>query len=145
MFLCSSRFIISRLCIQANSVVVLFCISCLLLDYYLVSSFEMLRRSPSSIFTSPKVVRDSRRSIIQNYKVTSLSSSTTASTSSLSSTTLDDFDSILANLIQQEDQRQKNGLELIASENFVSSNVRYVLGSCLTNKYSEGNGTCTKI
>lgn len=42
-------------------------------------------------------------------------------------------------LIDQEDSRQRDGLELIASENFCSISVREALGSCLTNKYSEGN------
>jgi glycine hydroxymethyltransferase len=37
-----------------------------------------------------------------------------------------------------EDRRQREGLELIASENFASAAVREALGSCLTNKYSEG-------
>ena len=41
-------------------------------------------------------------------------------------------------LINQEDLRQRNGIELIASENFVSKNVMYAAGSCLTNKYAEG-------
>ena len=44
----------------------------------------------------------------------------------------------LFNIIKNEFQRQKLGLELIASENFTSSQVMEVLGSCLTNKYSEG-------
>lgn len=44
----------------------------------------------------------------------------------------------LFNIIRNEFQRQKLGLELIASENFTSSQVMEVLGSCLTNKYSEG-------
>lgn len=39
-----------------------------------------------------------------------------------------------------EDDRQRCGLELIASENFVSRAVKEALGSCLTNKYSEGQG-----
>jgi glycine hydroxymethyltransferase len=43
-------------------------------------------------------------------------------------------------LIRLEDGRQRTGLELIASENFVSGAVREALGSCLTNKYSEGQG-----
>ena len=42
------------------------------------------------------------------------------------------------NLISKEFTRQKNGLELIASENFTSKSVLECLGSCLTNKYSEG-------
>ncbi|HZH67873.1 MAG TPA: serine hydroxymethyltransferase [Chitinophagales bacterium] len=42
------------------------------------------------------------------------------------------------NLIQDELERQKNGIELIASENFTSSQVMEATGSCLTNKYAEG-------
>ena len=41
-------------------------------------------------------------------------------------------------LIKKEDERQRNGIELIASENFVSDNVMRAMGSCLTNKYAEG-------
>ena len=41
-------------------------------------------------------------------------------------------------LIDQEDNRQRNGIELIASENFVSDQVMLAAGSCLTNKYAEG-------
>ncbi|QQG43164.1 MAG: serine hydroxymethyltransferase [Candidatus Daviesbacteria bacterium] len=42
------------------------------------------------------------------------------------------------NLIEQEKERQKNGLELIPSENYVSCDVLQALGSILTDKYSEG-------
>ncbi|MCL4367443.1 serine hydroxymethyltransferase [Patescibacteria group bacterium] len=41
-------------------------------------------------------------------------------------------------LIKQEEQRQKVGLEMIPSENYVSKNVLKALGSILTDKYSEG-------
>ena len=41
-------------------------------------------------------------------------------------------------LIEQEKKRQEDTIELIASENFVSDNVLRALGSCLTNKYTEG-------
>ena len=41
-------------------------------------------------------------------------------------------------LIQKEKNRQLRGLELIASENFASKSVLQALGSCLNNKYSEG-------
>lgn len=41
-------------------------------------------------------------------------------------------------LISAEEERQKNGLELIASENFASPNVLKAAGSVLTNKYAEG-------
>lgn len=42
------------------------------------------------------------------------------------------------NLITKEADRQKNGIELIASENFTSKAVMEAVGSCLTNKYAEG-------
>lgn len=45
---------------------------------------------------------------------------------------------IVFDLIKKEHERQKNGIELIASENFVSDNVMKAMGSCLTNKYAEG-------
>ena len=41
-------------------------------------------------------------------------------------------------LIEQEHQRQLRGMELIASENFVSEEVMKAMGSCMTNKYAEG-------
>ena len=41
-------------------------------------------------------------------------------------------------LIHEEHERQVNGIELIASENFVSNQVMEAAGSCLTNKYAEG-------
>ncbi len=47
-------------------------------------------------------------------------------------------DNQLFGLIDQEYQRQKQGIELIASENFVSEQVMEAMGSCLTNKYAEG-------
>ena len=47
-------------------------------------------------------------------------------------------DDQLFNLIQKELERQQDGLELIASENFVSRQVLQAMGSCLTNKYAEG-------
>ncbi|NAW51351.1 serine hydroxymethyltransferase [Elizabethkingia argentiflava] len=45
---------------------------------------------------------------------------------------------IIFDLIEKEKQRQVQGLELIASENFVSQNVINAMGSVLTNKYAEG-------
>ena len=41
-------------------------------------------------------------------------------------------------IIAAEDRRQRKGIELIASENFVSEQVLRAMGSCLTNKYAEG-------
>lgn len=48
------------------------------------------------------------------------------------------YDSKLEALIKEEAQRQKDGLELIPSENYVSNSMLKVMGSILTNKYSEG-------
>jgi glycine hydroxymethyltransferase len=47
-------------------------------------------------------------------------------------------DTLVFDIIQKEYQRQKNGIELIASENFVSDQVMEAMGSCMTNKYAEG-------
>lgn len=47
-------------------------------------------------------------------------------------------DNVIFNLIEQEHQRQLKGMELIASENFVSDEVMKAMGSYLTNKYAEG-------
>ncbi len=47
-------------------------------------------------------------------------------------------DSVIFELIEQERQRQLHGVELIASENFVSDQVMEAMGSVMTNKYAEG-------
>jgi glycine hydroxymethyltransferase len=47
-------------------------------------------------------------------------------------------DTLIFDLIEQERQRQLNGIELIASENFVSPQVLEAMGSVMTNKYAEG-------
>ena len=47
-------------------------------------------------------------------------------------------DTKIFEIIEREHQRQKKGIELIASENFVSDQVMEAMGSCLTNKYAEG-------
>ena len=47
-------------------------------------------------------------------------------------------DSTIFSLIEKENQRQRRGMELIASENYVSDQVMTAMGSCLTNKYAEG-------
>ncbi|MDE5605750.1 MAG: serine hydroxymethyltransferase, partial [Bacteroidales bacterium] len=57
-------------------------------------------------------------------------------------------DTQIFDLIEQERKRQTSGLELIASENFVSDQVMAAMGSVMTNKYAEGypgnryNGGC---
>ena len=47
-------------------------------------------------------------------------------------------DTIIFDLIKEEEARQLNGIELIASENFTSPSVMEATGSILTNKYAEG-------
>ncbi|MEE0983428.1 MAG: serine hydroxymethyltransferase, partial [Bacteroidales bacterium] len=47
-------------------------------------------------------------------------------------------DTQIFDLIQKERERQTKGIELIASENFVSDQVMEAMGSVMTNKYAEG-------
>jgi glycine hydroxymethyltransferase len=47
-------------------------------------------------------------------------------------------DTVIFDLIKKELHRQTSGIELIASENFVSDQVMQAMGSVLTNKYAEG-------
>jgi len=47
-------------------------------------------------------------------------------------------DTKIFDLIKKEQERQLHGIELIASENFVSNQVMEAMGTCLTNKYAEG-------
>lgn len=47
-------------------------------------------------------------------------------------------DNEIFDIIDREHLRQRRGIELIASENFVSDEVMRAMGSCLTNKYAEG-------
>lgn len=51
---------------------------------------------------------------------------------------LEERDPEMYAIIENERSRQFRGLELIASENFTSRAVMEAVGSCLTNKYSEG-------
>jgi glycine hydroxymethyltransferase len=61
-----------------------------------------------------------------------------STTAALSHRTLLDFDPEIARAISQEVTRQNSGLELIASENFVSAAILEATGSVFTNKYAEG-------
>src|ERR1700748_1844336 len=51
---------------------------------------------------------------------------------------LEQVDPEIAAIIEREEQRQSEGLELIASENYTSRAVLRAVGSVLTNKYAEG-------
>ena len=53
-------------------------------------------------------------------------------------TTLESFDPDIAKAIAQEERRQEEHIELIASENYASPRVLEAQGSVLTNKYAEG-------
>ena len=54
-------------------------------------------------------------------------------------------DQAIFDLIGKEENRQKTGIELIASENFTSKQVMEAAGSVLTNKYAEGLGSVTTV
>ncbi len=56
----------------------------------------------------------------------------------MSLSTLSQTDPAVASAIKREEQRQVHGIELIASENFVSAAVLEAVGTVLTNKYAEG-------
>ena len=58
--------------------------------------------------------------------------------SALQLSTVSDYDPEVADIIRREVDRQREGLELIASENFVSEAVLEAMGTPLTNKYAEG-------
>jgi glycine hydroxymethyltransferase len=62
----------------------------------------------------------------------------TSSTLSLMQRALTDVDADVADAIRHETSRQATGIELIASENFVSAAVLEAVGSVMTNKYAEG-------
>jgi glycine hydroxymethyltransferase len=72
------------------------------------------------------------------YSIGVAASAPSSSTPAAGPSSLSKQDPEVCSLIEKEAARQRDGLELIASENFVSSAVREALGSCLTNKYSEG-------
>ena len=72
------------------------------------------------------------------YSIGIAASAPSSSTPAAGHSSLSKQDPEVCSLIEKEAARQRDGLELIASENFVSPAVREALGSCLTNKYSEG-------
>ena len=83
----------------------------------------------------------SRGSAISSYSMADLSShsaSTGSSSASQSGGGLRKADPEIFDTIQAEEKRQRDGIELIASENFTSRAVMEAQGSCLTNKYAEG-------
>lgn len=81
------------------------------------------------------------RSAGSHYPMADLSSPAAAGSSSASSPSgggLRNGDPEIFAVIQAEEKRQREGIELIASENFTSRAVMEAQGSCLTNKYAEG-------
>jgi hypothetical protein len=115
---------------------------------YMLVSASMLLINNFLAFTSAFNVNANRLTSERVWKQLRMVASPIESTPEVESATslgkspLASLDPELAEMIQDEDRRQRIGLELIASENFASASVREALGSCLTNKYSEGNGTC---
>jgi len=76
--------------------------------------------------------------ISSNVSLKPLLSSSLISKRLVFNASLKDSDIEVYNIINDEYDRQYKGIELIASENFVSESVLEALGSCMTNKYSEG-------
>ncbi|XP_016962828.1 serine hydroxymethyltransferase [Drosophila biarmipes] len=83
--------------------------------------------SPSALLPSIRRYSDCKRSTFKDM-----------ADQKLLQTPLEQGDPELAELIKKEKERQREGLEMIASENFTSVAVLESLSSCLTNKYSEG-------
>ncbi len=76
--------------------------------------------------------------VTTTYSIGHAAAAPTPSVPAAGHSTLSLQDPEVCTLIEKEAERQRDGLELIASENFASPAVREALGSCLTNKYSEG-------
>ncbi|KAH8367980.1 hypothetical protein KR084_005197 [Drosophila pseudotakahashii] len=83
--------------------------------------------SPSALFSAIRRFSDRKQSALKNM-----------ADQKMLQTPLEQGDPELADLIKKEKERQREGLEMIASENFTSVAVLESLSSCLTNKYSEG-------
>lgn len=99
----------------------------------MASLLALATKSSKQQVLALKTVSSLPKSLIFNQSVKMASTKTNHLNQPLS-----EFDPEMFELIQKEKQRQLRGLELIASENFTSRAVSETLGSCLTNKYSEG-------
>lgn len=97
-------------------------------------SSTTIKTAPLRLATALLVSRPIRRS----FNISQLQTSATRMSESMLKADLRDSDPDLYELIKQEKDRQRSGLEMIASENFTSQSVLQTIGSCLTNKYSEG-------
>lgn len=80
-------------------------------------------------------LRNTRRGLVRS--LTTVTNSNNIK-SGLSNRSLNTVDPKMYSIINSEENRQRNCLELIASENFSSKAVRQVMSSCMANKYSEG-------
>ena len=101
-----------------------------------VTSFQFVGLERSRINQPSLLLHSSVSEVAAEAQHTPVNGDADASVEGGSS--LSSVDPEMRRLIDLEDNRQNFGLELIASENFVSSAVKEALGSCLTNKYSEG-------
>ncbi|BBN01476.1 glycine hydroxymethyltransferase [Marchantia polymorpha subsp. ruderalis] len=94
---------------------------------------------PKSVCTSRNVFPNAcETSLVSAKSALSQAQQETATAVHFADPSLEDFDPEIHSIIEHEKRRQFRGLELIASENFTSRAVMEAVGSCLTNKYSEG-------
>ena len=113
-------------------------------DVYLVCAATIKNALPSvlAFVEQSELAPTGRGGGTSSYSMAELSSHTTsgsgASTGSPSGGGLRKTDPEIFDVIQAEEKRQRENIELIASENFTSRAVMEAQGSCLTNKYAEG-------
>ena len=104
----------------------MYSVSCFKSYYFIYNGFTLSHKRSCHTYSSLPVFRS-------NMSATNGASSSWSLEDDLS---VDDPE--MYEIIVAEKKRQRAGLELIASENFASRAVLQALGSCLNNKYSEG-------
>ncbi len=113
-------------------------------DVYLLCAATIENALPSVLaFVEQNVPAHSRAGGISSYLMADLSSNLGSGGGAVPAPTapgggLRKVDPEIFDSIQAEEKRQREGIELIASENFTSRAVMEAQGSCLTNKYAEG-------
>ena len=91
-----------------------------------------------SVIESGSVLKSNNESGSKNEVGKMSSKSRGISRAIMNNNDLQEFDPEVYQVIRSEIKRQNHGIELIASENFVSKAVMQAMGTVLTNKYSEG-------
>ena len=117
----------------AGSFAIILLLRCTVTSFQFVGIKRLKTNQPSLRLHSGSSVSEVAADEAQHTPVNGNADASVEGGSSLSN-----VDPEMRRLIDLENTRQRDGLELIASENFVSSAVKEALGSCLTNKYSEG-------